>query len=83
MSTRISKQSYVADNQLTEIWKLNYDAQDMLPELRKQIYVNYFMKNEICKLNYVNQNKNRRTFQNTQNTEEKNLCLGADAGQTL
>ena len=55
----------------------------MLPELRKQIYVNYFMKNEICKLNYVNQNKNRRTFQNTQNTEEKNLCLGADAGQTL
>ena len=43
----------------------------MLPELRKQIYVNYFMKNEICKLNYVNQNKNRRTFQNTQNTEEK------------
>ena len=44
------------------------------------------MKNEICKLNYVNQkteNKKRRTFQNTQNTEEKNFCLGADAGQTL
>ena len=82
----MGKQSYVAVIQLTKICKLNYGTQNMQSELWKQIYVNYFMKNEICKLNYVNQkteNKKRRTFQNTQNTEEKNFCLGADAGQTI